>query len=65
MNMTIYGGKSAIKHRLLSVMFRPCVPSEQSGTCQVKDLKNQTELMEKLEEAKEYVGNAVLDIYHS
>jgi hypothetical protein len=46
-------------------MFRPCIPSEQSGTCQVKDLKNQTELMEKLEEAKEYVGNAVLDIYHS
>ena len=62
--MTIFGGQNAKRHRLLSIMFRPCVPTE-NGICRVRDVTNHTELMAKLDEAKEYVGNAVIDVYHS
>jgi len=65
-NMTMFGGPTAKVNKYLSLHFRPCVPvqitdaNRETVKCGVKNITDSVELQQKLEDAKEYVGNAIV-----
>jgi hypothetical protein len=65
-NMTMFGGPTAKVNKYLSLHFRPCVPvqiteaNRETVKCGVKDINDKAELQRKLDDAKEYVGNAIV-----
>ena len=53
-------------NRMLSIIYRPCIPTERTefteNKCLVNDIKNQKELDSKFNNSKNYVGEAEFTI---
>ena len=60
-DLTTYGGYQYGLQRKLSIIYRPCIPTEKTPfttNCLVNDSKNKTEIVAQLNKSKKYVGEA-------
>ena len=62
-DLNISGNYNLGVHRSLSIMFRPCSPVQGNGTCSIQNITNKTQLEEKFNESKKYVGEAQIHMW--
>jgi hypothetical protein len=61
-DLSINGGYHYGINRMLSIMYRPCIPTTRTeftkNKCAINDVTNKTQLAEQLKKSQNYVGEA-------
>ena len=61
--MNFFGSEENMEGRSLAIYYRPCVPSAANSDCLVTNVTDKAAMDQHLEAAKEYLGEAVIQIY--
>lgn len=68
MNMNLFGTGIDTPHRHFEIIYRPCDPVNDhlsESTCQMDDPTNKTQLAERLEYTKKWLGDLELKIIYN